>query len=166
MKVICMACGTAYDDSESSHVSEYHAEVDASEHFAACPHCGCTEAAEAEWCKECGEWFMPEMVENERCIHCLKKKLTAASFYSFAICSVGFGNQASHYEDFIFSEFFNMDSYPGETISSEFRGYLVDLCVNFIKQGDFRNKLYHFMDKNDLWYDFSEWLDETEKSHD
>lgn len=166
MMVICSCCGRFYDDGDSARVPEYHPEVDATEYFSACPYCGSMEADEAAFCKECGEWYEVGMVEGNRCIHCLKEKLSADTFIEFAFSTLKYTDTVTYLEDFIFNEYFNLIEYPGGASSLELREWLLELYNRVKHDKDFSEKLYEFMDSNDLWYEFDEWLDTKEKQHD
>lgn len=158
MMVICTGCGMAYDDSESAHVSEYHAEVGASERFASCPHCGCTQAEEAEYCKECGEFFEKGYLNwGNICDDCLKEAVTADSFLKFALDDGAEYYQVGTLEDFIFKMFFEVVDLNRSSFE------LKDHCLKLYNENknapDFRDKVLMYLeDLNLLRNEFAEWL--------
>lgn len=163
MMVICAGCGMVFDDSESAHVSEYHSEVDASEHFAACPHCGCTESEEAEYCTECGELFTKDELNwGNICDDCLKKAADAETFLRYALDDRVPPTQVATLEDFVFTMFFGISDLSCS--SAEFKEHCLAIYNENKNAADFKDKILMYLeDTNTLRNEFAEWLADQKK---
>jgi len=78
---ICDCCSRVFEEprrAEERHNENY------SEPLALCPYCDWGTPVKAERCRQCGEWFAEDDINNGFCEDCLTESLTLDSFLSYA----------------------------------------------------------------------------------